>query len=89
MRKTLCFLMFLLLGIGGISAQEIIVSGTVVDEGGVPVPGVSVVVKNTARGVATDFEGKYTINVNNNDMLEFSSVGFQSFSQRVTGGVKH
>lgn len=71
------------MGIGGISAQEITVSGTVVDEGGVPVPGVSVVVKNTTRGVATDFEGKYTINVNNNDVLEFSSVGFQSFSQKV------
>lgn len=77
------------MGIGGISAQEITVSGTVVDEGGIPVPGVSVVVKNTARGVATDFEGKYTINVNNNDMLEFSSVGFQSFSQKVAGSGKH
>lgn len=42
-----------------------------------PVPGVTVVVKNTTIGTTTDIDGKYEINVANNDaVLVFSAVGF-------------
>ncbi len=53
------------------------VSGTVTDNNGMPIPGVSVVEKNTTNGTATDFDGKYSINLSQaNAALIFSFVGF-------------
>ncbi|QDH79700.1 hypothetical protein FKX85_11905 [Echinicola soli] len=45
-------------------AQEKIVTGTVINEDGVPLPGVSVVIKETYDGVTTDIDGNYSIKVN-------------------------
>ena len=42
-------------------AQSILVSGLVVDEGGNPLPGVTVLIEGTNRGVSTTFEGTYAI----------------------------
>ncbi|MGJ8743960.1 SusC/RagA family TonB-linked outer membrane protein [Polaribacter sp.] len=58
------------------SAQSIKVSGTVTsseDQG--PIPGVSVVIKDTKNGVSTDFDGLFSINANVGDVLEFSYIG--------------
>lgn len=41
-----------------------------------PLPSVSVVVKGTTRGVSTDFDGKYEIQVQANEVLEFSSLDY-------------
>lgn len=61
------------------------ISGTVVDTNGQPIPGVSVVEKNTSNGTATDFDGEYTITLTNpNAVLIFSSIGFAR--QEVTTG---
>ncbi|MBJ6369757.1 TonB-dependent receptor [Snuella sedimenti] len=55
------------------------ISGTIVDEGGVPLPGVSVVIKGTTKGTVTDIDGNYNINVNSSsDVLVFSYLGFMS-----------
>ena len=43
------------------SAQNIDVSGNVQDNTGFPLPGVNVIVKNTSKGVVTDFDGNFTI----------------------------
>ncbi|MEX8548615.1 MAG: carboxypeptidase-like regulatory domain-containing protein [Mucilaginibacter sp.] len=53
------------------------ISGTVTDEKNQPLPGVSVLVIGTTNGVASDMNGKYSINVNSNtSVLRFTSVGF-------------
>ncbi|CAM4089210.1 TonB-dependent receptor [Zobellia roscoffensis] len=53
------------------------VSGTITDADGQPIPGVSVVEKGTSNGVASDFDGNYSIKVSsNNATLVFSSIGF-------------
>ncbi|MDJ0645715.1 MAG: carboxypeptidase-like regulatory domain-containing protein [Flavobacteriaceae bacterium] len=52
-----------------------VVSGTVSDESG-PLPGVSIRIKGTAYGTETDFDGNYSIKVNNEDVLVFSFIGF-------------
>jgi len=58
----------------GIMAQTI--TGTVTDQGGVPLPGVNVVEKGTVNGTSTDFDGNYSITVSSgNAVLEFSSLG--------------
>jgi len=51
-------------------------TGTVVDETNQPVPAVSVIIQNTTTGTSTDFDGNYSIEVTNGDVLEFSSLGF-------------
>ena len=54
-------------------------SGTVTDESGMPLVGVSVVIKGTNKGVATDFDGKYSLtDVPKGAVLQFSSVGYQT-----------
>lgn len=53
------------------------VKGTVTDDKGAPVVGVSVTVKGSSMGVSTDAQGNYTINVlDNNATLVFTSVGY-------------
>ncbi|MDO5606897.1 MAG: TonB-dependent receptor [Capnocytophaga sp.] len=67
-------------------AQNKSVSGVVTDAEGVPLPGVSVMVKSTTRGVATDFEGQYRIDAAQGEVLVFSSIGFISQEISVGGG---
>ncbi|WP_459209594.1 VIT domain-containing protein [Aquimarina rhabdastrellae] len=59
------------------------ISGVVLDETGVALPGVNVVVKGTTIGTQTDFDGRYTITVIEGDVLEFSYVGFSAITQAV------
>ena len=51
------------------------ITGTVSDAMG-PVIGASVVVKGTSNGVATDFDGKFSLNVNPGQTLVISYIGY-------------
>lgn len=52
------------------------VSGTVTDENGEPIEGVTVQVKGTTVGIFTDGQGKYTLNVpEKGEILVFSFIG--------------
>ena len=57
-------------------AQLKTVTGQVKDDFG-PLPGVSVQIKGTVRGVITDKKGKYNIQVLENDILVFSYTGLR------------
>lgn len=59
-------------------AQERAVSGTVSDNAGLPLPGVSVLVKGTKTGTQTDFDGKYSIKATPSQTLVFSYIGMKS-----------
>lgn len=54
------------------------IKGTVTDEDGIPLPGVSIIIKNTSRGTATDFDGNFSIDVGSKDVLVFSFLGFKT-----------
>lgn len=54
------------------------VSGTVSEASGIPLPGVTVQVVKTKKGVTTDFDGKYTIEANRGDILRFSYLGMET-----------
>ena len=59
----LCLLLVLLLfPFISISAQEMNISGVVIDNDGLTMPGVSVSVKGTTTGTITDIDGKYNLN---------------------------
>jgi len=52
-------------------------TGTVLDADSAPLPGASVVIKGTAIGTTTDFDGNFTINLNSEtDILLVSYIGF-------------
>ncbi|MEN0053528.1 MAG: TonB-dependent receptor [Mucilaginibacter sp.] len=59
--------------------QDIVITGSVKDQKGLPLPGVTVKIKGSNTGAQTDINGKYKISVNdNNSVLVFSFVGFNS-----------
>ncbi|MDY0987335.1 SusC/RagA family TonB-linked outer membrane protein [Flavobacterium sp. CFBP9031] len=59
-------------------AQERAVSGTVSDNTGMPLPGVSVLVKGSKTGTQTDFDGKYSIKASSSQVLVFSYIGMKT-----------
>ncbi len=59
-------------------AQERTVSGTVSDNAGMPLPGVSVLVKGSKTGTQTDFDGKFSIKASANQVLIFSYIGMKT-----------
>jgi iron complex outermembrane receptor protein len=62
------------------------VTGKVVDEKGLPVPGVTIQVKGVPGGVTSDAEGQFRMpGVAENAVLLFSSVGYQSQELRLGG----
>lgn len=62
------------------------IAGKVTDENDMPLPGVTVLVKDTNRGTSTDFDGNYSIRANSGDVLTFSSIGF--ITQSVAIGIE-
>ena len=84
MKKLLMILLFL--ASASVFAQEIMVSGTITDENGNPLPGATLQVKGTTRGTLTDSDGRYSINVSSaSDILLFSFVGYKVLEVPVQG----
>ena len=57
-------------------AQMRSVKGTVTDEANQPLPGTSVIVSGTQRGVITDEKGNYEITASSDESLEFDFMGY-------------
>ncbi|MEJ5960943.1 SusC/RagA family TonB-linked outer membrane protein [Pedobacter immunditicola] len=78
LRKAKLTAVFFFLAILQVSAADpITVSGTVTDSQGQPIPGVSIRVKGTTQGVVGDADGKYTVNVaDQNATLVFSYLNY-------------
>ena len=84
-RIEMIFLLFLLTS-SIVLSQTKQVTGTVTSsEDGLPVPGVSVVVKGTTVGTSTDVDGRYSITVSENQILVFSFIGMKSQEIPVAG----
>ncbi len=88
MKKLYCSIVasvFLLLLAVPVVAQELRVSGRVLDDTGSPLPGVSILEKGTANGTTTDADGRYAINVSGgNAVLVFSFIGYSTQEIAVT-----
>ncbi|OQD43181.1 SusC/RagA family TonB-linked outer membrane protein [Croceivirga radicis] len=69
-----------------VKAQQT-VTGTVMDSNKLPIPYASIIEKGTTNGVSSDFDGKFTINVNslNKSVLNVSYVGFVAQSITLNG----
>ena len=82
MKSLLKVTLLFFLGVGLAFAQKTI-TGTVTDDQGLPLPGATVLVQGTSNGVATDFDGNYSIQANEGDTLEFSFVGYETVTLAV------
>ena len=73
MKKQLLLLLFSLFAVAGYAR---VITGTVIAESDkFPVIGATIMVQGTQRGVATDFDGKFSIEVKDGDVLNISYVG--------------
>jgi len=59
------------------------VEGTVLDQQGIPLPGVTVTLRGEREGVATDFDGKFVIRATENSTLNFSYLGFDPYQLNI------
>lgn len=86
-KKIKCFLVPLMcLLYGFVYSQNIHISGNVSDVNGIALPGVTIQEKGTNKGVLTDFDGNFTIEVSSTEsILVFNYVGMKSLS-RIVGG---
>lgn len=61
------------------------VTGTIVDEEGIPLPGANVLEKGTGNGTVSDVDGKFSLQVQDNAVLVFSYAGFTTQEIAVAG----
>ena len=66
-----------------VATMQSTITGTITDANGVPLPGASVLVKGTTRGVAADFDGNYSVEANPGEVLVFSYTGYNSAERTV------
>ena len=78
--KSKPILLVLLMASSTLLAQQIEITGQVFDETGLPLPGATIVVKNTSNGTVTDMDGKFSLEVSDpeNAILVISFVSFQT-----------
>ncbi|MGZ3754206.1 MAG: SusC/RagA family TonB-linked outer membrane protein [Mucilaginibacter sp.] len=91
MKKTLLlFLVLLGITIGNIHAQNRKISGKVVGaDDGAPLPGVSITVKGTKRGVITDGSGQFFIQAAPGETLTATFVGYLPVSVQITAATSY
>lgn len=76
--------LFMVLVVQFTFAQQKTITGTVVDEDGLSMPGVNVIVQNTNKGTQTNLDGDYQISVAQGEVLIFSFVGY--VTRKITVG---
>lgn len=86
-RKLIIFVTaFLLLLVPAGAQERVTVSGLIVDEAGLPVPGAAVTVKGNPSlgGAVSDNGGQYSVTVPSGSVLEVSCIGFAAQEKRFT-----
>ena len=78
-----CFLAILFSVYG--QAQELTVNGKVLDENGLPIPGVSILIKGTSKATASDMDGNYQIKVTSASTLVYTYVGYSKVEESTNG----
>ena len=66
-------------------AQDVAIKGKVIDESGLPVPGVSILIKGTTKATSTDMDGNYQFKADTNGTLVFSFVGYGTVQEAIKG----
>ncbi len=93
--RMVCSFIFLSVGFTGVQAKAFpgfsdlenlsVVTGTVFDETGAPLPGAAILIKGTSSGTITDLEGRFSVDVDTNAILVISYLGYSSKEVPVNG----
>lgn len=82
--KLFCLIFSALAFYACAQSLPVTVTGIVMEEGTkTPLAGVSVLIKNTKKGVTTDAKGHYSIKAYTDDKLTFSFVGYQNLERKI------
>ena len=82
--KNLFLIFCIVLSSWQLQAQENTISGTITtDFDGIPLHGVTVLVKGTNNGTQTNMDGKYSIKAKPDDVLKFSFLGYKTITKTV------
>lgn len=79
-------LYLLLLIFSSLAVNSKTITGTVTDEESYPLPGVNIIIKGSPKGTQTDFDGKYSLEAKEGDILVFSYLGFKTQEKKVKKG---
>ena len=71
-------MMLLIFAVSSVWAQTEIITGTVVDDSGMPLPGANVIIEGTTTGTLTDFDGNFSIEAARGDVLLISFLGYET-----------
>ena len=84
--SAICLVFILLFFLPTLSyGQEKTITGTIVSASdNLPLPGASIVIKGTANGVSSDFDGHFSITSKQGDVLVFSYIGYKTKEVTVT-----
>ena len=83
MKSKIIFFVFLFIVVSA-AAQNVTITGAVNEGADLPLPGVSILIKGTSTGTATDFDGNFVLeDVPISSVLVFSYVGFQTYEVQI------
>ena len=86
MKNKILQLLFLFAMVATSAMAQKTVTGVVKDDSGEPMPGVNVIIAGTTTGTITDVNGKYSLEVPNEDaVLHFSFIGMEAQDIPVAG----
>ena len=69
-------------------AQDIIVKGRIIDEKGLSIPGVSILIKGISKSTTSDLDGDYEIKAPTDGSLTISYVGYKTIQEPINGRTK-
>ena len=77
-------LLSLMLACSSVIFAQQTISGIVTDQEGNPLPSVSVIIKNSEKGVSTDFDGNFRFSTDKKSLnLKISYVGYESLEKKI------
>lgn len=90
MKKLKRLMALLAIGVSSVSWAQTQITGVVLDEASVPLPGASVLEKGTTNGVVSDFDGNFTIGVSNDEAtLVISYIGYETKEITLDGSASY
>ena len=86
LKTKLALVMVLLINMTLFAQDSYTITGTVTSASDQsPIPGATILIKGTTRGTSSDFDGNYSLEVKNGDVLQFSFIGFTTQTKTITG----
>ena len=86
MRKLLLLLGVVLFCVQ-LSAQQRIISGTITDDKGNPIPNASILVKGSNSGTVSNSDGSFTLKITKGSLLVISSLGFETMTVGIADNI--